>query len=90
MGAKKKPYYRIVVTDQMSPRDGRFIEVIGTYDPHTQPETVDLKTDRAAHWLSVGAQPSESVALMLRRVNLIDAKGKPVSVAQPAESAIAV
>jgi small subunit ribosomal protein S16 len=86
MGAKKKPYYRIVVTDQLSPREGRFIEVIGTYDPHTQPEKVELKAERASHWLSVGAQPSESVARMLRRVNLIDAKGKPVSAAQPSES----
>lgn len=89
MGAKKKPYYRIVVSDQLSPRDGRFIEVIGTYNPHTNPETVELKADRATHWLSVGAQPTEAVARMLRRVNLIDAKGKPVSVAQPGESSVA-
>jgi small subunit ribosomal protein S16 len=85
MGAKKKPVYRIVVTDQQSPRDGRFIEVIGTYDPHTQPETVNLKAERAAHWLSVGAQPSDAVARMLRKANLLDANGKPI--AQPSKSA---
>jgi small subunit ribosomal protein S16 len=86
MGAKKKPFYRIVVADTQSPRDGRFIEVIGTYDPLTDPETVNLELERAAHWLSVGAQPSESVARMLRRVNLLDANNKPV--AMPLTSAV--
>jgi small subunit ribosomal protein S16 len=86
MGAKKKPFYRIVVADTQSPRDGRFIEVIGTYDPLTEPETVNLELERAAHWLSVGAQPSESVARMLRRVNLLDANNKPV--ATPLTSAV--
>ena len=62
MGAKKKPFYRIVVSDKRSPRDGRFIETIGTYDPLTKPETVTLQHARAAHWLGVGAQPSEAVA----------------------------
>ena len=78
MGAKKKPFYRIVVADQRSPRDGRFIENIGTYDPLTNPETVDVKHDRAAYWLSVGAQPSEAVGRLLRNVTLLDEKGKPV------------
>ncbi|MBK8046285.1 MAG: 30S ribosomal protein S16 [Anaerolineales bacterium] len=78
MGAKKSPYYRIVVTDKRSPRDGRFIEAIGTYDPHTQPETVTLELARAAHWLSQGAQPSEGTVRLLRRANLIDDAGKPV------------
>ena len=78
MGAKKNPFYRIVVSDKRSPRDGRFIETIGTYNPHTQPETVTLETVRAAHWLEQGAQPSEGVVRILRRVNLIDAQGKPV------------
>lgn len=75
MGAKKSSYYRIVVTDKRSPRDGRFIEAIGTYDPHTQPETVSLDTARAAHWLSQGAQASEGAIRVLRRANLVDAKG---------------
>jgi small subunit ribosomal protein S16 len=84
MGAKKKPTYRIVVADQHSPRDGRFIEVLGTYDPRTEPETVDLKTDRAAHWLRVGAQPSDGVVRILRRANLLDENGKPIPQAEPA------
>lgn len=82
MGAKKKPFYRIVVADKRSPRDGRFIETIGTYDPLTEPETVELKLDRAAHWLSVGAQPSEAVARLLKKHGLIDDEGKPVAFAE--------
>jgi small subunit ribosomal protein S16 len=81
MGAKKKPFYRIVIAHKDSPRDGRFIEIVGTYDPRTQPETVELKTDRVNHWLSVGAQPSDSVGRMLRKVKLLDENGKPVSAA---------
>lgn len=67
-GAKKRPYYRIVVTDSRSPRDGRFLEKIGTYNPllaKDSPERVKLDTDRASHWLSVGAQPSDRVARFL-------------------------
>ena len=79
MGAKKKPVYRIVVADQQSPRDGRFIEVIGAYNPRTEPITYDIKADRAVHWLNHGAQPSEAVARLLRKQNLIDENGKPVA-----------
>jgi len=79
MGAKKKPFYRVVVAHKESPRDGRFIEIVGTYDPRTQPETVELKSERVTHWLSLGAQPSESVGRILRKLNVIDADGKPVS-----------
>lgn len=78
MGAKKKPFYRIVIAHKESPRDGRFIEVIGTYDPLTEPETVKVDAERVAYWLSVGAQPSDSVARMLRKLNLIDEDGKAV------------
>jgi len=63
-GAKKRPYYRIVVTDSRSPRDGRFIEKVGTYNPllaKDSPERVKLDGDRISHWLSVGAQPSDRV-----------------------------
>lgn len=84
MGAKKKPFYRVVIAHKDSPRDGRFIEIVGTYDPRTQPETVDLKTDRVTHWLQTGAQPSESVGRILRKINLIDADGKVVSAGAPA------
>lgn len=78
MGAKKKPFYRIVVADKRSPRDGRFIETIGTYDPLTEPESVTLEYERAAHWLSVGAQPSDAVARLLRSANLLSEEGKPL------------
>ena len=81
MGAKKNAFYRIVVSDKRSPRDGRFIETIGTYNPHTQPETVSLETERAAYWLQMGAQPSDGVIPILRRSNLIDEKGSPIPLA---------
>ena len=71
MGSKKRPSYRIVVADSKSPRDGRFIETIGFYDPLTQPATVRINEDRAKHWLSVGAQPSDTVRDMLRRAGLV-------------------
>jgi small subunit ribosomal protein S16 len=79
MGAKKKPVYRIVVADQQSPRDGRFIEVIGAYNPRTEPITYNIKADRAMHWLNHGAQPSGAVARLLVKQNLIDEHGKPVT-----------
>ena len=64
MGAKHQPSYRIVVADKESPRDGAFIEIIGTYNPRTQPETVTVKEDRALYWMKVGAQPRDSVLLL--------------------------
>ena len=76
MGAKKKPFYRIVVADQRSPRDGRFIENIGTYDPMTDPPTIEIKIERAGHWLGVGAQPSEAVARLLTKTGITDEDGK--------------
>jgi small subunit ribosomal protein S16 len=66
VGAKKQPSYRVVVADSRSPRDGRFIEVIGFYDPRTDPETVTIQEDRALHWLSAGAQPTEAVDRLLK------------------------
>src|SRR5918995_1182672 len=67
-GAKKRPYYRIVVADSRAPRDGRFIEKLGTYNPllaKDSPERVKLDADRISHWLSVGAQPSDRVLRFL-------------------------
>jgi small subunit ribosomal protein S16 len=61
MGAKKRPSYRIVAADSRSPRDGAFIEAFGFYDPITDPATINVKLDRARHWLSVGAQPTDTV-----------------------------
>lgn len=65
VGAKKQPSYRIVVADRRSPRDGRFIETIGHYNPRTEPETVNYDEGRALYWLSVGAQPTEAVHRLL-------------------------
>ena len=65
-GAKKRPFYRVVAADARSPRDGRFIEKLGTYDPLTEKPTVVVDQARVDYWLSVGAQPSETVARLLR------------------------
>ncbi|HZD80028.1 MAG TPA: 30S ribosomal protein S16 [Actinomycetota bacterium] len=65
MGAKKRPFYRVVVADQRSPRDGRFIENIGKYHPLQEPSLIDIDEERALHWLRVGAQPSRSVQNLL-------------------------
>ena len=67
VGGKKQPSYRIVVTDSRAPRDGRFIEIIGFYNPRTEPETVKIKEDRALYWLSVGAQPTRAVMRFLKQ-----------------------
>jgi small subunit ribosomal protein S16 len=73
VGAKKQPSYRIVVTDSASPRDGRFIEIIGHYNPRTEPPTIVVKRDRALHWLQAGAQPTEAVERMLKHQGVMDA-----------------
>ena len=65
MGSKKRPFYRIVVADSRSPRDGRFIESVGTYNPLTEPETVTLEEDQIMNWLNNGAQPSATVKNIL-------------------------
>ena len=70
MGSKKRPFYRIVVAEHSSPRDGRFIEIVGHYNPLTEPATVVVKEERARYWLSVGAQPTETVAGLLKRAGV--------------------
>ena len=65
VGKKKQPSYRVVVTDGRSPRDGRFIEVLGQYAPRAEPSLVTIDSDRALHWLKVGAQPTEQVGKLL-------------------------
>ena len=72
VGAKKQPSYRVVVADLEAPRDGRFIEIIGFYNPRTDPPTVEIKAERALHWLQHGAQPSDAVARMLRNLGIMD------------------
>ena len=66
MGQKKAPFYRIIVADSRSPRDGRFIAEVGTYDPSTEPSTIKIDTEAAQKWLSNGAQPTETVAKLLK------------------------
>jgi small subunit ribosomal protein S16 len=70
MGAKKRPSYRIVAADSRSPRDGAFIEAFGFYDPITDPATINVKVDRARHWLSVGAQPTDTVRSIFTRAGV--------------------
>ncbi len=66
MGAKKNPFYRIVVADSRYPRDGRFIEQIGTYNPLTDPSTINVDNEKAVKWLSQGAQPTDTVKQILK------------------------
>ncbi|MFN7471440.1 MAG: 30S ribosomal protein S16 [Roseiflexaceae bacterium] len=80
-GKKKQPSYRLVVADSRSPRDGKFIEIVGHYNPVREPQELEVKADRIRHWMSVGAQPSETVVRLLKRVNVLDAAGKPTPVA---------
>ena len=67
MGAKKAPFYRIVVADSRSPRDGRFIEEIGTYDPLSETNSLRVDTERAKYWIANGAQPTDTVRALLKK-----------------------
>ena len=71
MGKKKAPFYRIIVADSSSPRDGRFIEELGYYDPMTNPATVKLDSEKVEKWLATGAQPTETVKSILTKNGLI-------------------
>jgi small subunit ribosomal protein S16 len=66
-GAKKSPFYRVVVADSEAPRDGRFIEVLGTYDPRKDPAEVKIKEDRLEYWLGTGALPSDTVRSLIKK-----------------------
>lgn len=87
-GRKKAPTYRIVVAESTSPRDGRFIEIIGTYQPRQKENSVTLKTERANHWLDVGAQPSDTVRSILRRAGLLKARHEARLAAKLQSSAV--
>ena len=67
MGAKKKPFYRVVVMERRQNRDGSFVEMLGHYNPTTNPPLVDLKMDRVQHWLACGAKPSDTVNSLLKK-----------------------
>ena len=71
MGAKKAPFYRIVVADSRYPRDGRFIEEIGTYDPVAEPSVLKVDAERAQAWIKTGAQPTETVKALLKKAGAI-------------------
>ncbi len=67
MGAKKKPFYRVVVTERRQARDGSFLEILGHYDPGANPPSVSLDMDRVRHWIDRGAQPSETVHSLMKK-----------------------
>ncbi len=72
MGAKKKPFYRVIVADSRSPRNGRFIEEIGYYNPISEPEEVKIDAEKAISWLKNGAQPSDTVKYLLKKSGIYD------------------
>lgn len=74
-GAIHRPFYHVVAADQRSPRDGKFIEKLGYYDPATEPSTIELKTDRIQYWYEKGAQPSETLASLLKAKKIVLTRG---------------
>jgi small subunit ribosomal protein S16 len=87
MGSNKRPFFRVVVADQRSPRDGRFIENIGKYHPLDDPSVIEIDQDRALHWLRVGAQPSNQVRNLMSKIGIWDefVKERPSAAAGPAK-----
>ncbi|MFN8475930.1 MAG: 30S ribosomal protein S16 [Anaerolineae bacterium] len=83
VGAKKQPSYRIVVASSTSPRDGRFLEVLGHYNPRTEPETVVVNVERSRYWLGHGAQPTEAVERLLKKAGAYEAAA-PAAAEAPA------
>jgi small subunit ribosomal protein S16 len=84
MGAIKRPFYRIIVADSRSPRDGRFIETLGYYNPCVEPIVLKIDPERANYWLGVGAQPSETASALLKREGLIERSTKQAHARQVA------
>ena len=72
MGAKKQPFYRVIVADERSPRNGRFIEEIGYYNPLTEPSVIKIDADKAKEWIKNGAQPTETVRVLLKKAGIVD------------------
>ena len=70
VGSKKNPIYRVVVADSRSPRDGRFIEIVGRYNPQTEPSTIDLDAEKIKDWMAKGAQPTEPVARLIKAAGI--------------------
>jgi small subunit ribosomal protein S16 len=90
VGRKKLPVYRIVIADAMSPRDGRFIELIGQYNPRLTEGGLKVDADRASYWLSVGAQPTDTVRSLLRKAGVLKARHEARVAAKRSSSAVAV
>jgi small subunit ribosomal protein S16 len=89
MGAKKRPFYRLVVADSRSPRDGRFIEEVGTYDPIANPAKVQIDADRVRDWISKGARPSDIARKLLEQQGVLQRAPRPRAVAPAAATAVA-
>ncbi len=87
MGAKKKPFYRLVAADSRFPRDGRFVDVLGTYDPNLNPPAINLDREKIDTWLKRGANPSSTVKSLFKKAGL--SAGQPAAPAAPAEAASA-
>jgi small subunit ribosomal protein S16 len=87
MGSNKRPFFRVVVADQRSPRDGRFIENIGRYHPLDDPSVIEIDQERALHWLRVGAQPSNQVRNLMHKIGIWDefVKERPSAALEPAK-----
>jgi small subunit ribosomal protein S16 len=85
VGKKKRPAYRVVVADSRAPQKGAFIEIVGLYDPLTEPATVNINQEKVLKWLQEGAQPSETVAKLLTRQGILPAKAAAAAPPAPAE-----
>ena len=86
MGSKKRTYYRVIVTEAKTPREGSFIEILGTYNPRTKPATVEIDRERVNHWIKRGARPSDSVRTLIAR-HLTKDRSAAAGTGQTAESA---
>ncbi len=81
-GAKKHPFYRIIVTDSRAPRDGRRLDQVGTYDPSQKPSRAEFQQERLSHWLRLGAQPSATVAQLIKRSGITPGGSAEIAAAQ--------
>ena len=88
-GALNRPYFKVVVTDTRSPRDGKFIEIVGTYDPKKAGQNSTLKLDRIEHWISKGAQPSDTVRSLIKKIKDPEAAAKKAAAAAAKKAAAA-
>ncbi|HUA09838.1 MAG TPA: 30S ribosomal protein S16 [Candidatus Acidoferrales bacterium] len=83
MGAKKQPTYRFIVADSRSPRDGRFIEILGHYNPRTEPKTLEVNAEKAKEWLAKGAQPTETVRRLFAEKGIMERGPVPTTKRTP-------